>query len=228
MKHEFLTGYLLHARPYQEKRAIYTFFSQECGVVQGVGSRGVPLFTLIQLFATGKNSLKSFSQIVPVSLSLPYIHGQPQYALLYLNEVLCRLIAPEMPCPDLFDAYEVALSMLFEMGEDDKKLKMALRQFEYVLFNELGALPSFDVDISGEPIDPDALYLFDPVRGFVLSDEMGICGNAIIAMSSTGNCAHLNEKGRIYRQILDILLDHKPLNSRKLWQQSLQYKEPNQ
>lgn len=35
---------------------------------------------------------------------------------------------------------------------------------------------------------------------------------------------HLGVIGQIHRQILDNLLDHKPLNSRKLWQQSLSYR----
>ena len=44
MKNEPLTGYLLHARAYQEKRAIYQFFSAEHGVVHGMGVRGMPSF----------------------------------------------------------------------------------------------------------------------------------------------------------------------------------------
>ena len=63
MRATALNGYLLHQRPYQEKRAIYQFFSYEKGVVHGIGGRGMPLFTPIWLMSSGTKSLKSFGQI---------------------------------------------------------------------------------------------------------------------------------------------------------------------
>ena len=63
MRNEALTGYLLHQRPYQEKRALYCLFSQQHGVIHGVGKKGAPLFMPLQLFASGKRDLKTFSQI---------------------------------------------------------------------------------------------------------------------------------------------------------------------
>ena len=63
MRNEALVGYLLHQRPYQEKRALYYLFSQQHGVIHGVGKKGAPLFMPLQLFATGKRDLKTFTQI---------------------------------------------------------------------------------------------------------------------------------------------------------------------
>ena len=100
MRNEALSGYLLHQRPYQEKRALYYLFSQEQGVVHGVGKKGAPLFELLHLFATGKRDLKTFSQIamgqietidtdeVATIKNYSQISGQQQYAALYLNEIL--------------------------------------------------------------------------------------------------------------------------------------------
>lgn len=68
MRNQALTGYLLHHKPYQESRALYHFFSQSHGMVHGVGKKGMPLFCPIQLFATGKRSLKTFSQVQPATL----------------------------------------------------------------------------------------------------------------------------------------------------------------
>ena len=42
MRNEALVGYLLHQRPYQEKRALYYLFSQQHGVIHGVGKKGAP------------------------------------------------------------------------------------------------------------------------------------------------------------------------------------------
>nr|WP_261862698.1 recombination protein O N-terminal domain-containing protein [Psychrobacter sp. JCM 18900] len=39
MRNEALVGYLLHQRPYQEKRALYYLFSQQHGVIHGVGKK---------------------------------------------------------------------------------------------------------------------------------------------------------------------------------------------
>ena len=116
MRNEALIGYLLHQRPYQEKRALYYLFSQQHGVIHGVGKKGAPLFMPLQLFASGKRDLKTFTQIniAPLSaiqdsvaqvaqnslvvkdtnvnlVETPHhenISGQHQYAALYLNEIL--------------------------------------------------------------------------------------------------------------------------------------------
>ena len=122
MRNEALIGYLLHQRPYQEKRALYYLFSQQHGVIHGIGKKGAPLFMPLQLFATGKRDLKTFSQIniSPFSLVAQSISqesdsvinnaeirhqesitGQHQYAALYLNEILWRLLPTEDPMPIL-------------------------------------------------------------------------------------------------------------------------------
>lgn len=41
MRNEALIGYLLHQRPYQEKRALYSLFSKEHGVIHGVGKKAL-------------------------------------------------------------------------------------------------------------------------------------------------------------------------------------------
>ena len=118
MRNEALIGYLLHQRPYQEKRALYYLFSQQHGVIHGVGKKGAPLFMPLQLFATGKRDLKTFTQIqitsqttpqtnneqkegAPAILStVPYsnINGQHQYAALYLMRYCGDCYRPKIQC----------------------------------------------------------------------------------------------------------------------------------
>ena len=139
MRNEALIGYLLHQRPYQEKRALYYLFSQQHGVIHGIGKKGAPLFMPLQLFATGKRDLKTFSQIniAPLSsiqgsvtqdslapedsqadlaeaLHHESISGQHQYAALYLNEILWRLLPTEDPMPVLWQHYQNSLYQLFK------------------------------------------------------------------------------------------------------------------
>mgnify|MGYP000501174069 CR=1 FL=1 len=103
MRNEALVGYLLHQRSYQEKRAIYYLFSQQHGVVHGIGKKGAPLFEPLQLFATGKRDLKTFTQIWPrkplntldvrdlAGVVLGFLGGGHRPFLLFLGEKLRHL-----------------------------------------------------------------------------------------------------------------------------------------
>lgn len=250
MRNEALTGYLLHQRPYQEKRALYSLFSKEHGVVSGVGKKGAPLFEPLQLFATGKRELKTFSQIIiapteplpePTQNS-PYqkISGQNQYAALYLNEVLWRLLPQEDAAPKLWQDYEASLNRL-KQPLTDSELRLCLRRFEQQLFAQLGFVISLTHDSLGNPIAADSTYRFTPDSGFLVaavsqnadkpsnhepSIANAFLGSDIQTMASLGiNEATLNQFSRLYRQLIDHLLDHKPLQSRKLWQQQLRYQQ---
>lgn len=223
MKNEPLTGYLLHARPYQEKRAIYQVFSREWGVVHGVGGRGVPSFVMIELFATGQNALKNFSQIHIISALPNAPIGQNQYALLYLNELICRLVALENPCPALWHSYHDSVGRLQSPCTMDE-MKAVLRHFETALFGELGMSVDWVADSQGCAIEADAFYEFIPSQGFVKSD-IGVLGEMILKVADN---VYFDEKlsiiGQIHRMLIDYLLDYKPLNSRKLWAEQLKYR----
>ena len=184
MRNEALVGYLLHQRPYQEKRALYYLFSQQHGVIHGVGKKGAPLFMPLQLFATGKRDLKTFSQIgiasnspsqvkttieeETVISSLPYenITGQHQYSALYLNEILWRLLPTEDPMPVLWQHYQNSLQQL-RQPLSANELRLCLRQFEQHLFNELGFTLALTHDSVQNPIDADSSYRFLPDVGLM-------------------------------------------------------------
>ncbi|MGP5211221.1 DNA repair protein RecO [Psychrobacter alimentarius] len=184
MRNEALVGYLLHQRPYQEKRALYYLFSQQHGVIHGVGKKGAPLFMPLQLFATGKRDLKTFSQIgiasnspsqvktmaeeEAVISSLPYenITGQHQYSALYLNEILWRLLPTEDPMPVLWQHYQNSLQQL-RQPLSANELRLCLRQFEQHLFNELGFTLALTYDSVQNPIDAGSSYRFLPDVGLM-------------------------------------------------------------
>lgn len=226
MKNQPLTGYLIHARPYREKQAIYYLFSQQFGLVHGVGGRGVPLFVQLELFATGQNALKNFSQIHMVSAVPTPKLGQNQYALLYLNELIYKLIALENPCSLLWQAYHDSIRTL-QQNSTMFIIKLTLRQFEMTLFDELGVSIEWGMDSRGQAININDFYDFIPAQGFVKS-EHGISGELIlkIAHSDINNEIFddtLRILGRIHRHLIDYLLDYEPLNSRSLWAERLKY-----
>ncbi len=246
MRNEALTGYLLHQRPYQEKRALYYLFSQQYGVVHGIGKKGAPLFEQLQLFATGKRDLKTFSQINLVSaennetivvetdpLRYQQIKGQQQYAALYLNEILWKLLPSEDPMPLLWQHYRDSLLQL-KQPLAATELRLCLRQFEYYLFQELGFGLTLAHDHMLAPIEPGTVYRFLPDAGFmpiIQVDETTIdslqavfSGAHIIEMEQLGIAkTTLNDWSKLHRYLIDHLLDYQPLQSRLLWQQQQRY-----
>ena len=282
MRNEALNGYLLHQRPYQEKRALYYLFSEHLGIVHGIGKKGAPLFEPLQLFATGKRDLKTFSQITisPIEVSqldkglshdisnnnaqaasstpqvlttqpqrYQQITGQQQYAALYLNEILLKLLPVEDPVPVLWHHYQHSLLTLKQSLSADE-LRLCLRQFEQNLFQELGFALNLTQDSLLDDIEADSHYRFLPEVGLVAvfqnSDAQSIDvesaniesadqvadaslhslfkGSEILAMADSGiTIATLNAWSRLYRQFIDHLVDYQPLQSRLLWQQQQRY-----
>lgn len=270
MRNEALVGYLLHQRPYQEKRALYYLFSQQHGVVHGIGKKGAPLFEPLQLFATGKRELKTFTQInitqaqfiqsadtqsnhsqeAPQQTQLAQettpnniasieqarykqIKGQQQYAALYLNEILWKLLPTEDAMPVLWQHYQDSLLQLKQPLSADE-LRLCLRQFEQHLFNELGFALTLAHDSTLAPINSDSEYRFLPDVGFtpIIRDDKTLIptsqalfsGAEIVEMAEIGIVnTTLNSWSRLHRHLIDHLLDYQPLQSRLLWQQQQRY-----
>ncbi|WP_296244687.1 MULTISPECIES: DNA repair protein RecO [unclassified Psychrobacter] len=253
MRNEALIGYLLHQRPYQEKRALYYLFSQQHGVIHGIGKKGAPLFTPLQLFASGKRDLKTFSQINIAPLNAiqspseqkdedakfsealyhESISGQHQYAALYLNEILWRLLPTEDPMPTLWQHYQNSLQQLKRPLTADE-LRLCLRQFETYLFNELGFALTLKHDSLDQSIESKSIYRFLPDVGLVPivyddDNERAVAqtifkGSEILMMVEQGiSTVTLNAWSRLHRQLTDHLLDYQPLQSRLLWQQQQRY-----
>jgi DNA repair protein RecO (recombination protein O) len=79
----------------------------------------------------------------------------------YLNELLLRLLPRDDPHEALFDVYASALKDLSEGTVHTA----VLRGFEKRLLAELGYAPLLERDAASRPIDPDALYVYEPERG---------------------------------------------------------------
>lgn len=240
-----LTGFMIHSRPYQEKRAIYQLFSLENGLVDGVGSRGLPLFVPMTVMMSGKGVLKNFKE--PFLLTdNPNIlnHHLPlslQYTALYLNEILYKLLPKDTPFGELWRAYYETLT-LFEIGCDVLTLQCVLRRFEWQLFIALGVPTLWRKDSNDDKIDEQGAYRYHYELGFVPvvlsslpSAERSKClmGNEILAMYGFINTLQnpldgiefgavdkeiFKKINPLFRQIIDELLGFRPLHSRQLWQ----------
>lgn len=231
MRKEPLSGYVLHSRPYQEKRAIYRFFCQKNGMVDGVARQGLLPFALMNAFASGQSTLKTLSQCQYATADLMPFVGDCYYGGLYMNELLYRLVPVYDPAPALFAAYVKALGLLALSDKEQNGLKQVLRGFEQTLLGELGVGLDFATDETGAGIDSQKTYRFVPTQGFVLAEGGDYLGVALLSLAydkeALRNPSLLNLVGRINRSLIDHLLGYKPLHSRKLWQDKLTFGAKN-
>ena len=175
MQPHTLTGFDNNQSAYQEMRALYTFFSLEQGRVESVGQKGLPLFVPMSVFASGKGSLKTLSQPNLKDDGFTGVLALPlQYACLYLNEILYRLLPSDDAHTAIWQSYYQSLHLFFNEKQvcqaltisQNQLMRLLLRRFEMVLFSELGALWEW-ADCHGEPISAGGQYRFVVEMGFV-------------------------------------------------------------
>lgn len=255
MRNQPLTGYVLHQKPYQDHRSLTYFFSQERGLVHGIGKKNLPLFSCISLFASGKNSLKNFSQS-QLTAKTCMLNGQGQFAGLYLNELLLKLLPVEESSEHLWQAYDHCLAQIHSLYQippldatmQSQLLKFYLRQFETELLNNLGYGVDFYKDALGDEITQNQSYYYQLQRGFMPADTdtdtepssaILLAGEAIYQwrhvlqhpeqldlhsqQSSLWVNQTINLLSKIYKQVIDDLVNYETLQSRELWHQLAQF-----
>lgn len=233
MRNEILHGYLIHSRKYRERSHIVHLFSTEYGRIDGVLRQTLPpLFQPIELQASGRSELKTFSK-VEIDKQPIFLQGNALFCGFYLNELLLKLCLLEDPYPRTYQKYHQTISQLQYLSSyrnDPLFLKTLLRQFESVLLTELGYEIDFSVDHEGKLIDLNQHYMFEMGKGFYLQYHTNaFSGFDICSVSQTDiqkelNIQQLNFLGRLYRQLMSALLGDRPLKSRQLWIQHHQNK----
>jgi len=232
-------AFVLHSRPYRETSALVTFFSPDYGKFNGVvrGVRGgrktsAQKSALLQPFqlltvqwrerANKTSDLMSIYQIERASLYYP-LAGESSICGLYLNELLYRLLFPQIGVESLFDYYQQSLYQLLA-AKNRNEQAWALRQFEFHLLNELGQGLICDLDIHQVPIDEQANYFFYPETGAIkvemdgLATGIPISGQSLISIAESTYCeACLPQLKQLFRVILNQYLGDKPIVTRQLF-----------
>jgi len=163
-------GYVLHTYPYKETSLIVELFVRRFGRVALLARgarrprsamRGVLLsFHPLRLSFSGSAELGNLISAEWAGALRP-LAGQGLMCGFYLNELLLRLLPRDDPHESLFDTYASSLKALSE----EKLSAAVLRGFEKRLLAELGYAPLLERDAASRPIDPDALYAYEPERG---------------------------------------------------------------
>ena len=233
-----LTGFILHRRPYRETSFLLDVFSLEWGKISAVakGIRGakndkkslLQPFQVLQLTLSGKHELKNLNQVEALAPSLN-LQGSRLFSAMYINEILNRLLAHDMPQAELFNLYQTTLQAL--VGE--QPLEPILRQFELSLLADLGYGIDFSHDAEhGQAIDPQAFYGFAYEQGWLplaTANNRRNCfkGETLLEIEQlVWNAASLLCAKQVARVCLAQLLGTKPLKSRELFTHSWSHTAP--
>ena len=237
-KIELQPAYVLHTREYRDTSLLVDFLTLDHGLIRAV-ARGVrggkshkrallqPLQPLL-VSVSGRSELLTMGALESAA-PVFQLHGERLFSVLYLNEVLCRLLQPGQCHPEIYRLYQSTLTSLL----NHSIIECSLRRFEYELLLELGYCPDLSMDAgSGEPIYAHHDYFFDPATGLTLCKERTestqahrFSGQQLLDIKSllTGdqpqyqNKQILSATKRFMRQALRPLLGNKPLTSRQLF-----------
>lgn len=243
-------AYLLHLRRYRNTSALTELFTPNQGrlgaVVRGVFSKGasaqqlrsqLQLATPLLVSLAGRSELKSVTHLEAVghaqvaqvstlglSAAAASAGGNALYCVMYVNELLVRLLPVHFPCPALFAAYQLALQQLALMQNPEP----ILRRFELQLLDTLGYAIDFGREAgSGTPLQDLEHYRFVPGSGFHACVAPGatqragdvFAGTDLLAVAA--NALEHEATLRCAKRLLRLAINHhlggRPLNSRALF-----------
>ncbi|MCJ8320319.1 MAG: DNA repair protein RecO [Colwellia sp.] len=217
-------AFVLHSRPYREHQQIVELLTKDDGKVSAIVYSGktnksnkkglLQPFCPLNVLLKGRNQLKNLSRI-EVSEKSYLLKGNHLYSGFYLNELLVRLLGEMNTCPDLFNNYQLSLSLLSQK----QPIEPILRKFELDLLDELG----FSLDFS--PVFEQAAksFYYVPEEGFIPNTEklrLPLFKKEhlqAIGQQHLSDADVLHSNKLLMRHIFNGLLDGKPLNSRKLF-----------
>ncbi len=242
MRVELQNAWVLHTRPYRDTSLIVDLFTRDSGRVSVIakGVRAVkssrsqknnqrqrlnPFIPLLVSYQ-GRHELKTLTGVETHGYAA-FLQGRMLFSALYLNELLIRLLPAMDAHPEVFDRYHKVLSELGQCEQHDSVdenalLECILRRFELSLLQDLGYGINFDSDCdTGEAIQKENHYQYNPERGFSRVSGVGIAGIDLqaLGMDSLGSAGTRRVAKYITRSALQLLLGAKPLKSRELFRE---------
>ncbi|OHC63460.1 MAG: DNA repair protein RecO [Rhodocyclales bacterium GWA2_65_20] len=222
-------AFLLHAHPYSETSLILDVFARAHGrlalLARGArrprsALRGVLLgFQPLELSWFGGGEVKTLARAEWTG-GLPLLTGKCLLLGYYLNELLLKLMPREDAHAVLYDAYAAALDALSRGAAEAAEL----RRFEKTLLRELGYGLALDREAgSGQPVRPDAQYVYQVERGAVAAEGneglSTIAGKTLLdlAKDDYGDPRTLAEAKGLMRQLVAHYLGGQQLQSRRVF-----------
>ena len=217
--------FLLHQRPHGETSLIVDVFTKKNGKISIIAKGAkkpkskffgyLTPFTKLKVTYTGRSELKTLTNIDRDFSELTNSLSKTSYSLLYINELLIRLLPKDAVHEDLFLLYE---SFLLKI-HSGKNIELTLRSFELDMLEMLGYGLDFENEIDkNQSIDVNKNYSFIPERGFRESKNSNFSGRDIINIRMR-NLAEVSKKHlkHITQESIHFCLDGKNLSSREIF-----------
>lgn len=223
-------GFVLHTYPYAETSLIVDAFTRAFGRVALVAKgarrprsamRGVlAAFQLLALSWSGRGEVKTLMRVEWLGGN-PALRGEALLCGFYLNELLLRLIARDDPHETLFDHYARVIERLAEGAQPGP----CLRWFEKRLLIELGYAMRLRSTRAGEPIEPEALYTYEPEAGAShaagRTEEFCVRGQTLIDLDRDdyADARSQLEAKQLIRMLISHRLESRPMLTRQVFRE---------
>ena len=217
--------FLLHQRSYGETSIIADVFTQKSGKISFIAKGAkkpkskffgylVP-FQKLEITFSGRSELKTLTSIDRDLASNSNTFSKVSYILLYINELLMKLLPKDAKHEELFVLYDEFLKKI----NKNNNLEISLSHFELDLLDMLGYGFDYDSEIdSNDPIEAELSYVFVSERGFRKSNSSSFKGKDILSIKKRKledvPLKHLKE---ITTKAIGICLEGKDLTSRKIF-----------
>jgi len=223
--------FLLHHRPHGETSLIVDVFTKKNGKMSIIAKGAkkpkskffgyLTPFTKLKITYTGRSELKTLTNIDRDFSESTNSLSKTSYSLLYINELLIRLLPKDAVHEDLFLLYESFLSKIHS-GEN---IELTLRSFELDMLEMLGYGLDFENEIDkNQSIDVNKNYSFIPERGFRESKNSNFSGKDIINIRMR-NLSEVSKKHlkHITQESIHFCLDGRNLSSREIFRRIKQW-----
>ena len=217
--------FLLHQRSYGETSIIADVFTQKSGKISFIAKGAkkpkskffgylVP-FQKLKVTFSGRSELKTLTSIVRDLASNSNTFSKVSYSLLYINELLMKLLPKDAKHEELFVLYDEFLKKI----NKNNNLEISLRHFELDLLDMLGYGFDYDSEIdSNETIEAELSYVFVSERGFRKSNSSSFKGKDILNIKKRKlEDVPLKYLKEITTKAIGICLEGKDLTSRKIF-----------
>ena len=220
---------VLHTRAYKETSLLVDTFTRNYGRISTIAkgakrpkSKLGVIKTPSSIFLISCRGRSELKTLTHCELN-KYFNLSPKSfnSLVYLNELLVKLLQKEDSHPEIFDHYLQVCDCLTNLNGKD--LEIHLRLFELSLLKEIGyGLDlKFEANSSNE-IKEERIYRFDPIIGFQSADDElnkknYYTGKDIINFSKgdLSSPETLLASKQIMREAIDFHLGNKPLKIRE-------------
>ena len=217
--------FLLHQRSFGETSIIADVFTQKSGKISFIAKGAkkpkskffgylVP-FQKLKITFSGRSELKTLTSIDRDLASNSNTFSKVSYSLLYINELLMKLLPKDAKHQELFFLYDKFLKKI----KKNNNLEISLRHFELDLLDMLGYGFDYESEIdSNEPIEAELSYVFVSERGFRKSNSSSFKGKDILSIKKRKlEDVPLKYLKEITTKAIGICLEGKDLTSRKIF-----------